>query len=163
MPTVDDDTTDAVTFSSRSEMAGDFITEQKLLEILNQLSNGGSAIQICITQALTDKTLYSDFISDRKSRIGRVRRVPLHRSILASMTQLYHHEYANSEHSTLPVISFVPSLMADSTWDASMPFDTHLHTMLDEMMMWCVTARLPEDLVRFLLSLLPDLNFKVVR
>ena len=79
------------------------------------------------------------------------------------MTQLYHHEYANSEHSTLPVISFVPSLMADSTWDASIPFDTHLRTMLDEIMMWCVTARLPEDLVRFLLSLLPDLNFKVVR
>lgn len=42
------------------------VTEQKLLEILNQLSNGGSAIQMYITHALTDKTIYRDFITDRK-------------------------------------------------------------------------------------------------
>lgn len=44
---------------------GDIVTEQKLLEILNQLSNGGSALQIFITNALTDQQLYTEFISDR--------------------------------------------------------------------------------------------------
>lgn len=52
--------------------------------------------------------------------------------------------------------------MADSTSDSLIPFDTSLQTMLDEIMMWCVTTHLPEDLVRFLLSLLPDFNFKVI-
>lgn len=45
---------------------GDFITEQKLLEILNQLSSAGSAVQIYITRALTDRTLYTEFTTDRK-------------------------------------------------------------------------------------------------
>ncbi len=52
--------------------------------------------------------------------------------------------------------------MTDSTSNDLISFDTSLRTMLDEIMMWCVIAHLPEDLVRFLLSLLPELNFKVI-
>lgn len=47
---------------------GDMVTEQKLLEILNQLSNGGSAVQIYITHALTDPNLYKEFTTDCKCR-----------------------------------------------------------------------------------------------
>jgi hypothetical protein len=47
-------------------LLGDFITEQKLLEILNQLSNGGSAVQSFITKALTDPALYKEFTTNRK-------------------------------------------------------------------------------------------------
>ena len=78
------------------------------------------------------------------------------------MIRLYHHEYLTSEYSTLPVTYFVESLMNESTSHGLIPFDTSLGTMLDEIMMWCVTAHLPEDLVRFLLSLLPDFHFKVM-
>lgn len=46
-------------------VTGDVVTEQKLLEILNQLSNGGSAVQIFITNALTNAKLYQEFILDR--------------------------------------------------------------------------------------------------
>lgn len=51
--------------------------------------------------------------------------------------------------------------MNDTESNRPIPFDTSLNTMLDEIMMWCVIEHLPEDLVRFLLSLLPDLEFKV--
>jgi hypothetical protein len=78
------------------------------------------------------------------------------------MIRLYHHEYLTGECSTLPVIFFVESLMNDSASNGLIPFDTSLRTMLDEIMMWCVTAHLPEDLVRFLLSLLPNFDFKVM-
>jgi hypothetical protein len=44
---------------------GDIVTEQKLLEILNQLSNGGSALQLYLTNALTDRAIYEEFNSDR--------------------------------------------------------------------------------------------------
>jgi hypothetical protein len=47
---------------------GDIVTEQKLLEILNQLSNGGSALQLYITNALTDRTLYEEFTTDRMNK-----------------------------------------------------------------------------------------------
>ncbi|CAF1000100.1 unnamed protein product [Rotaria sordida] len=127
-----------------STVSGDIVTEQKLLEILNQLSNGGSAIQLYITNALSDRNLYEEFTTD------------------LSMIRLYHYEYLTGEYSTLPVTFFVESLMNDSTSNSLIPFDTSLHTMLDEIMMWCVTANLPEDLVRFLLSLLPDFNFKLL-
>jgi hypothetical protein len=80
---------------------------------------------------------------------------------LAAMIQLYHHEYCNSEHANLPPTYFVESLTVDFTAQGIIPFDIQLRTMLDEIMMWCVTARLPEELVRFLLGLLPDLDFKV--
>ncbi len=50
-------------------LLGDIVTEQKLLEILNQLSNGGSAIQLYITHALTDRKLYEEFTTDREKRI----------------------------------------------------------------------------------------------
>ena len=79
------------------------------------------------------------------------------------MVRLYHHEYCSTEHSTLPSSYFVESLTPDTDGNSLVPFDIELRTMLDEIMMWCVNARLPEDLVRFLLSLLPDLNFKVNR
>ena len=80
------------------------------------------------------------------------------------MNRLYHSEYQTDEHAQLPDSYFVPSLMNDesSTTNNYIPFDTNLRTMLDEIMMWCVEANLPEELVRFLLSLLPDLNFKVI-
>ncbi|UJR15883.1 hypothetical protein I4U23_002808 [Adineta vaga] len=126
-----------------STVSGDIITEQKILEILNQLSNGGSALQFYITNALTDRTLYNEFIND-----------PL-------MITLYHSEFLNGEHSNLPTTFFVDTLMNDDTSNHLIPFDISLHTMLDEIMMWCVTTRLPEDLVRCLLSLLPDFNFKL--
>ncbi|CAF4311703.1 unnamed protein product [Rotaria sp. Silwood2] len=127
-----------------SNVSGDIVTEQKLLEILNQLSNGGSAIQVYMTNTLTDIRLYEEFITD------------------PSMIRLYHYEYLIAECSTLPVTFFVESLMNDSASNSLLPFDTSLRTMLDEIMMWCVTANLPEDLVRFLLSLLPDFNFKLL-
>ncbi|CAF4813957.1 unnamed protein product, partial [Rotaria sp. Silwood1] len=127
-----------------STVSGDIVTEQKLLEILNLLSNGGSALQVYITNALTDRRLYEEFTTD------------------SSMIRLYHYEYLTGECSTLPETFFVESLMTDSTSNSLIPFDTSLHTMLDEIMMWCVTANLPEDLVRFLLSLLPDFNFKLL-
>jgi hypothetical protein len=79
------------------------------------------------------------------------------------MIRLYHHEYLTGECSTLPVIFFVGSLMSDLASNDLIPFDTSLRTMLDEIMMWCVIEHLPEDLVRFLLSLLPDFNFKVMK
>jgi hypothetical protein len=79
------------------------------------------------------------------------------------MLRLYHHEYLSSEYATLPVTFFVESLVSDSTSDSLVPFDTRLSTMLDEIMMWCVIEHLPEDLVRFLLSLLPDFHFKVTK
>ncbi|CAF0827696.1 unnamed protein product [Adineta steineri] len=126
-----------------SQVSGDIVTEQKLLEILNQLSNGGSALQLYITNALTDRTLYEEFTSD------------------LSMNRMYHNEFLTGEYSNLPVTFFVESLINDSSSDGLVPFDTSLRTMLDEIMMWCVTANLPEDLVRFLLSLLPDFNFKL--
>jgi hypothetical protein len=47
---------------------GDIVTEQKLLEILNQLSNGGSALQLYITNALTDRRLYEEFTTDRMNK-----------------------------------------------------------------------------------------------
>lgn len=78
------------------------------------------------------------------------------------MIRLYHYEYLSAEYSTLPVSHFVESLINDSSSNSRTPFDTSIHTMLDEIMMWCVTANLPEELVRFLLSLLPDFNFKVI-
>ena len=81
---------------------------------------------------------------------------------LALMIRLYHSEYLTEEYSTLPEAFFVPALMSESASNGLIPFDTSLRTMLDEIMMWCVTAHLPEDLVRFLLSLLPELNFKVI-
>ena len=139
------------------------VTEQKLLEILNQLSNGGSAVQVYITNALTDKTTYSDFITDRKigrksfDFSGRIRIL----FFLATMIRLYCSEYLADEYSRLPEAFFVQSLMTDSASNSLIPFDTGLQTMLDEIMMWCVIAHLPEDLVRFLLSLLPESNFKV--
>jgi hypothetical protein len=144
---------------------GDFITEQKLLEILNQLSNGGSAIQSYITQALTDQTLYTEFTTDRTRHVQIVN-YNHHLLIilflfLAMMVRLYHHEYSNAEHSTLPSTYFVESLVNHFDGNGVTSFDIELRTMLDEIMMWCVNARLPEELVRFLLSLLPDLNFKV--
>ena len=77
------------------------------------------------------------------------------------MTRLYHHEYTLAEHEQLPPTYFVESLTSDSGSGGAVSFDIELRTLLDEIMMWCVTARLPEELVRFLLSLLPDLNFKV--
>ncbi len=77
------------------------------------------------------------------------------------MIQLYHREYLTDELSRLPIAFFVPSLITDSASNGLIPFDTSLRTMLDEIMMWCVQAHLPEDLVRFLLSLLPESNFKV--
>ncbi|CAF0813761.1 unnamed protein product [Adineta ricciae] len=126
-----------------SAVSGDIVTEQKLLEILNQLSNSGSALQTCITNSLTDRKLYDEFISD------------------PSINRLYHIEFLNGEYSNLPTTYFVETLMADSASDALIPFDTSLQTMLDEIMMWCVTTHLPEDLVRFLLSLLPDFSFKL--
>lgn len=79
------------------------------------------------------------------------------------MAQLYHYEYLENESSTLPMTFFVDSLMTDPVTHSLIPFDTSINTMLDEIMMWCVTAGLPEDLVRFLLGLLPDFNFKVIR
>jgi hypothetical protein len=79
------------------------------------------------------------------------------------MIRLYHFEYLTDEFSRLPVAFFVQSLINDSISDDLIPFDTSLRTMLDEIMMWCVTAHLPEDLVRFLLSLLPESNFKVMK
>jgi len=79
------------------------------------------------------------------------------------MIRLYHPEYLTDEYSTLPVAVFVQSLISDSTSNGLISFDTSLRTMLDEIMMWCVTAHLPEDLVRFLLSLLPDFKFKVIK
>jgi hypothetical protein len=123
---------------------GDIVTEQKLLEILNRLSKGGSAIQLYITNTLTDRTIYEEFTTD-----------PL-------MIRLYHREYLTDEYSTLPVAFFVQSLVNDSISNELIPFDTSLRTMLDEIMMWCVIEHLPEDLVRFLLSLLPESNFKVI-
>ena len=78
------------------------------------------------------------------------------------MRQLYHYECLTSEHSILPMKFFVKSLMNDSTSNDLIPFDTSLHTMLDEIMMWCITTNLPEPLVRFLLSLLPNFDFKVI-
>ena len=81
--------------------------------------------------------------------------------VLASMIRLYHREYLTDEYLTLPVAYFVPSLMSESASNSLIPFDTSIRTMLDEIMMWCVVAHLPEELVRFLLSLLPELNFKV--
>jgi hypothetical protein len=78
------------------------------------------------------------------------------------MTRLYRLEYLNDEHSSLPMTFFVESLIEDSPANSLIPFDTSLRTMLDEIMMWCVTEHLPEDLVRFLLGLLPDFNFKVI-
>lgn len=126
-------------------VSGDIVTEQKLLEILNQLSNGGSALQIFITKTLTDQQLYEEFISN------------------PSMNRPYHSEYLTDEYSRLPDSFFVPSLMSDENSSTNyIPFDTRLRTMLDEIMMWCVETNLPEDLVRFLLSLLPDLNFKLL-
>jgi hypothetical protein len=79
------------------------------------------------------------------------------------MSRLYHSEYLTDEYSRLEVAFFVQSLMTDSASNSLIPFDTSLRTMLDEIMMWCVTEHLPEDLVRFLLSLLPELNFKVTK
>jgi hypothetical protein len=55
-------------YKNAMNILGDIVTEQKLLEILNQLSNGGSAIQIYITNALTDRQLYEEFTIDRKKR-----------------------------------------------------------------------------------------------
>lgn len=78
------------------------------------------------------------------------------------MVRLYHHEYAVSEHASLPPTYFVESLTSDNGSGGSVSFDIELRTMLDEMMMWCVNEHLPEELVRFLLSLLPDLDFKVI-
>ncbi|CAF5193050.1 unnamed protein product, partial [Rotaria magnacalcarata] len=127
-----------------SAISGDIVTDEKLLEILNQLSNGGSAIQMYITHALTDKKLYEEFITD------------------PSMVKLYQYEYLTAETAALPVTYFVDSLINDSTAHSLIPFDTSIRTMLDEIMMWCVTAGLPEELIRFLLSLLPDFNFKVI-
>lgn len=83
--------------------------------------------------------------------------------ILASMIRLYHLEYLTDEYSTLPVAFFVQSLVNDSISNSLIPFNTSLCTMLDEIMMWCVQEHLPEDLVRFLLSLLPESNFKVMK
>ena len=77
------------------------------------------------------------------------------------MVRLYHHEYCNSEHANLPPTYFIESLTTDFPANGLIPFDIELRTMLDEIMMWCVTARLPEELVRLLLGLLSDLNFKV--
>ncbi|CAF1683274.1 unnamed protein product [Rotaria magnacalcarata] len=127
-----------------SAISGDIVTDEKLLEILNQLSNGGSAIQMYITHALTDKKLYEEFITD------------------PSMVKLYQYEYLTAETAALPVTYFVDSLINDSTAHSLIPFDTSIRTMLDEIMMWCVTAGLPEELIRFLLSLLPDFNFKLL-
>lgn len=77
------------------------------------------------------------------------------------MIRLYHSEYLNDEYSRLPDAFFVQSLMTDSESNTLIQFDTDLQSMLDEIMMWCVIEHLPEDLVRFLLSLLPESNFKV--
>lgn len=77
------------------------------------------------------------------------------------MVRLYHHEYCANEHLALSPNFFVESLAIDTDTNGLIPFDVGLRTMLDEIMMWCVSARLPEELVRFLLSLLPDLDFKV--
>lgn len=79
------------------------------------------------------------------------------------MIRLYHSEYLTDEYSRLPAAFFVQSLMSDSASDSLIAFDTSLQTMLDEIMMWCVIEHLPEDLVRFLLSLLPEFNFKVTK
>jgi len=57
-----------LSYKNAMNILGDIVTEQKLLEILNQLSNGGSAIQIYITNALTDRQLYEEFTIDRKKR-----------------------------------------------------------------------------------------------
>lgn len=46
---------------------GDLITEQKLLEVLNQLSSAGSAVQIYLTRTLTDVELYRQFTTDREN------------------------------------------------------------------------------------------------
>jgi len=141
---------------------GDIVTEQKLLEILNQLSNGGSALQQYITNTLTDRAIYEEFNSDRTKNTFLIIYFCFF-VCLASMVRLYHHEYLTAECSTLPVIFFVESLMSDVASNDLIPFDTSLRTMLDEIMMWCVIEHLPEDLVRFLLSLLPDFNFKVIK
>lgn len=127
------------------------------------LSNGGSAVQIYITNALTDKRLYEEFTSDRRGKKMVSFLFKFCFIILALMNKLYHYEYLAGECSTLPITFYVESPMDDTASNTVVPFDTSVRTMLDEIMMWCVTANLPEDLVRFLLSLLPDFNFKVIQ
>lgn len=58
-----------------SAVSGDIVTEQKLLEILNQLANGGSALQMYITKALTDRQLYAEFVNDRTEILAGMSRI----------------------------------------------------------------------------------------
>ncbi|CAF0753954.1 unnamed protein product [Didymodactylos carnosus] len=128
-------------------MAG-FLDKQnegpELLDLLNKLSDLGSAIQIYITNALVDEELYRNFTTDNESK------------------KAYYYDYLKQIFDAIPNVYFADNLIDNGDVTEKMPFDIGIKTLLDELMFWCVYAQLPEDLVRFLLSLLPNLNFKML-
>jgi E3 ubiquitin-protein ligase UBR3 len=135
-----------------------FATLNPYIDLLNELCSIGTPIRKVIVDFMINEQFYAAKIDEEKKKNSKDVSADTENTATPTLTPHHSHEvYKKALDSLKPI--YVPEVFSSQEREI-----THLtdSTMIDEFLFWCIQSEFQENLVKFLLSLLPDLRYKMV-